>query len=128
VNPSKIKKPKTNIKGIAGWVAEEEIDKLIEFHSHSEKNVQNIISLHRQFFDASFLSQFDKIIIIGHSLSDVDMPYLDKIARLISNSVQYVITYHGNKDIIQKQANSFIGTNQVCYVDMEDEDDWQYLR
>jgi len=127
VNPSTIKKPQTNIKGNAGCVAKETINKLIEFYSRSEKKVQSIISLHRQFFDASFLSQFNKIIIIGHSLSDVDMLYFDNIAKLIVNNVQYVITYYGKKDIIQKQANSFVGNNQVTYIDIENDSDWQYL-
>ena len=62
------------------------------------KRTHSIIDQHQSFFDS--LKEVRKIVIIGHSLSDVDMPYFDKIANsIMKDRVEWEISYHTQEDI-----------------------------
>ena len=50
--------------------------------------------------DFDSLKEVRKIVILGHSLSDVDMPYFDKIANsIMKDQVEWEISYHTHEDI-----------------------------
>lgn len=59
------------------------------------------------------LKSIEKITIIGHSLSDVDLPYFKEIKRIIGKDVEWDIIYH-----LENQENEFkekiikIGVNE----------------
>jgi flavorubredoxin len=62
------------------------------------KRTHSIIDQHQSFFDS--LKEVRKIVILGHSLSDVDMPYFDKIAEsIMKDQVEWEISYHTQEDI-----------------------------
>ncbi|MCK5111815.1 MAG: bacteriophage abortive infection AbiH family protein [Arcobacteraceae bacterium] len=63
------------------------------------KPTKKIIKNNRSFF--SKLRNIDKIIILGHSLSHVDLLYFKAINKSINkNRVKWVVSYHSENDII----------------------------
>ena len=62
------------------------------------KRTHRIMEQHQSFFDS--LKNVKKIVILGHSLSDVDMPYFDKIVEsIVKDAVEWEISYHTQDDI-----------------------------
>ena len=57
------------------------------------KNTRNIIKENRLFFES--LKNASKIVVIGHSLNDIDKPYFEELIRGIDkNNVQWNVSYH----------------------------------
>jgi hypothetical protein len=81
------------------YYAQEAIREAIEgYYDNSLKRTHSIIHHHQSFFDS--LKDVRKIVILGHSLSDVDMPYFDKIANsIMKDQVEWEISYHTPTDI-----------------------------
>ena len=81
------------------YYAQEAIQDVIEgYYDDSLKRTESIIDQHQSFFDS--LKEVRKIVILGHSLSDVDMPYFDKIANsIMKDRVEWDISYHTQEDI-----------------------------
>ncbi|GGN36038.1 MULTISPECIES: bacteriophage abortive infection AbiH family protein [Marinomonas] len=52
---------------------ERAVEDAYKYYNRSLKNTQDCISLHQDFFDS--LRDVDRVIIFGHSLSDIDFPY-----------------------------------------------------
>ena len=73
-------------------------ERLEGYYRKNFKNTAAIIDRHRGFF--SSLSDIKKITVIGHSLSDVDMPYLKQIANSLKDrkSTHWEFSYHTEKD------------------------------
>jgi hypothetical protein len=66
------------------------------------KPTKTIIQRHRPFFAG--LASVDQIFVVGHSLSDVDIPYIDEIIRHIKASrVTWKISYHGDPTLTEGQ-------------------------
>ncbi len=76
------------------------------YFSDSAKKTDEIINNHTAFFET--LTDIEEIIVIGHSLSPVDHPYLRKIIAINENSeiLRWKISWHsdGDKDRISKFA------------------------
>jgi hypothetical protein len=69
------------------------------FFSSIYKDSKTIIDTHKAFF--SSLSNVEIINIIGHSLSIVDKPYFEEIAKYINKGeVIWKVTYHEDKDAV----------------------------
>ena len=81
------------------YYAQEAIQEAIEgYYENSMKRTHSIIDQHQSFFDS--LKEVRKIVILGHSLSEVDMPYFDKIAdSIMKDQVEWEISYHTQEDI-----------------------------
>ena len=57
-----------------------------------QKISRQIIKEHEGFFDG--LSDIDTVIVIGHSLSEVDMEYFEKICSEIHSDAKWIFSCH----------------------------------
>lgn len=81
------------------------------FHALS-KPVREIIEDNKSFFED--LYHVNKIVVLGHSLNEIDIPYFEEIHRITSNA-NWVVTYF---DEDEKQKHLFtlqeIGIERKC--------------
>ena len=71
-------------------------DKILDYFSKSFKYTEDIISQNKFFFDR--LTDVKKVIVLGHSISDVDQPYFKKILQSIENkTIVWTVSYYGDK-------------------------------
>lgn len=121
-NP-RISVPTFNSKGFKTYYAYEEgFDALKPYFQKSFKNSTQIISDNSFFFDN--LSNIEKIIIIGHSLSNVDMQYFKTISKRAINVKEWKITYYGDDNLANtlNQTAFFINNHSnVIFVDLDDD-------
>ncbi len=75
-----------------------------EYYSDSAKKTQNTIALNRAIFES--LGSIKDIVVIGHSLSDVDHPYFHEIRRYVSNN-QWYISYYDERSL--QGIRAFVG-------------------
>lgn len=121
VKDFQLKMPHFKRKGINSLYSYEEgYDAMKSYDNY--KDTQQIICNNRQFFDS--LDTVEKIVIIGHSLSDVDLPYFVELKKMASNCKQYKITYYG-KDNLKKIRSQFekftYSADHIKFVDIEDD-------
>ncbi|MDR1244644.1 MAG: bacteriophage abortive infection AbiH family protein [Endomicrobium sp.] len=114
--------PKTNQKGYNSYSYEEGYEAIKSYDNY--KNTEQIIKENAPFFNS--LNNIEKIVIIGHSLSDIDMPYFEEISKNTINSNEYRITYYGDikLDITKLQSQKFLNKNKnknVIYINFEDD-------
>ena len=81
------------------YAIEDAVSNTEEYFRHNIKQCDEIINQHQQFFDS--LKDVKLITILGHSLSDVDLPYFQEIVRHINHpeNVQWQFTSHSDKDV-----------------------------
>lgn len=96
-----------------------EANKMIDqYFSATYKPTSEIISRREPFFHS--LAGVRRIYVIGHSLSDVDLPYFEQVVKNTSASCpDWVITFHCESSIpVFKKALSGIGVSpsRVKYV------------
>lgn len=63
-----------------------------QYFKQSFKNTAQVISSSKEFF--SYLGKVKEIIIIGHSLSEVDMPYFVAINQLVQADTTWTATFY----------------------------------
>lgn len=56
----------------------------------SFKDTNEVISKNSEFF--SCISNVDEVYILGHSLSDVDLPYFDQLSKSVKPNAKWVVT------------------------------------
>ena len=79
-----------------------------------QKPVKNIIDENQSFFDS--LKDVEKVVVLGHSLNDIDMLYILKIKKCISKKSSWLIVYYDNKDKERaKDAMNIIGCDKKQY-------------
>lgn len=61
------------------------------------------------FFDG--LSDIDTVIVIGHSLSEVDMEYFEKICSEIHSDAKWIFSCHDSAGL--KAINAFVKTMAI---------------
>ncbi|WP_036189069.1 bacteriophage abortive infection AbiH family protein [Marinimicrobium agarilyticum] len=64
---------------------------LQDYFSSSYKDTQAVIRVHMDFFAS--LENIDQVFILGHSLSDVDFPYFEKIITSIRRAPKFTVSY-----------------------------------
>jgi len=69
---------------------------LLEYFSKSFKETSKVIDDNQHFFDD--LEAIKNIIVLGHSLSDVDIPYFAKLLSSVDSEVVWYATYYGNHE------------------------------
>ena len=62
-----------------------------------EKKCDDIIVDNSDFFEG--IRNISRIVVLGHSLSEVDMPYFREISRQIGKEVTWDISYHTKDDL-----------------------------
>ncbi len=76
---------------------------LLEYFTASHKNTARLINENTAFFSA--ISVVTEVIILGHSLSDVDLPYFRHIYESIVNKdIPWTVTYYSDAE-----ADTFFG-------------------
>lgn len=89
-----------------------------------KKDVDGIIKKHETIFNQ--LESLESIYILGHSLSDIDMPYLKHIFELSPDATFYVSYYGDNNEEIEKdkifkiQQLQKIGINRFEFIKLEE--------
>lgn len=62
---------------------------------HFKKPVEEIIDANKYYFDS--LKDIEMVVILGHSLNSIDIPYFEKINK-IASSAHWVVSYHTDSD------------------------------
>ena len=60
------------------------------------KDSMTIADNHQRFFDG--IKEFDRIVILGHSLSEIDYNYFGRIRRKVNNNAHWHIAKHSPED------------------------------
>ena len=85
-------------------------DNIAEIINKERKNVSDILESNTNYWNT--LKAIDKIVVYGHSLSDVDMPYFRKIASNIQQNSKWYFSIHYNnpseRDFEVKKIRAFI--------------------
>jgi len=119
----KVSVPHYNSRGFKTYYAYEEgLDALKPYFQSSFKNTDQIISDNSCFFDN--LSNIKKVIIIGHSLSDVDMPYFKTISKRAINVNAWEITFYGDDNLnnIKQQSAKFLSNDtNINFINLDDD-------
>lgn len=93
----KAKKVKTYRQYLTQVAQERVFDIIIECDQELTKNCKDIIKNHEDFF--SSLKEMKDIVVIGHSLSEVDVPYFRKIVEEAEKGLHWYIGLHGLRDL-----------------------------
>ena len=80
------------------YAVEEAKERFEGYYKDSYKDTKSVIERHQELFRS--LSAVKEITVIGHSLSDVDLPYFKEIVRSIPdiNSVKWNFSVYTKKD------------------------------
>lgn len=62
-----------------------------------QKKVSDIIAVNMHFWQG--LSEIDKVVVYGHSLSDIDMPYLKEVARYVRPDAEWFFSIYYNNPV-----------------------------
>ena len=103
INDNKVNSTYSPIIDIAQNFA---VDKIADGDKSLTKYCDEIISNHNEFFNR--LENIKKIIVIGHSLSEVDMDYFKKVIEVNKNknSISWFFSCYGLRDL--KQIDHFV--------------------
>jgi hypothetical protein len=71
-----------------------------------QKNTAEVLNDHRAFFET--FKDVEEIMVLGHSLGEVDWPYFRAIAA-IAPKAQWRISYHGDAAAKKSQAVNMLG-------------------
>ena len=71
-------------------------DRVAKYCETTLKRTDYIIKENSCFFN--HLSEVDGVVIIGHSLNEVDMPYFKKVLQSVSPNALWTAYYHEDKD------------------------------
>jgi len=71
-------------------------DALQEYFSSSFKDTQAVINEHVEFFDS--IKDIGQVFILGHSLSDVDLTYFEKVISSITITPAFTVSYFGDDE------------------------------
>jgi Bacteriophage abortive infection AbiH len=97
-------------------------NEIMSYFNRSFKSTREIIEKNVNFFEASKNS--NKILVLGHSISEVDQPYFEKIIHTVNNeNVPWIVSYYfeseGNSHL-NKLKLMGLKQNQIQLVKMED--------
>lgn len=71
---------------------------IMKYFFKNYKPTKTIIELNQSFF--TDLESINEIYILGHSLSEVDLPYFRKIVESVSHSTKWLVSYLYNSEKI----------------------------
>jgi len=69
---------------------------IYEYFTQSYKPTKEIIESNKLFFNQ--IAEVEKVYVLGHSLSNVDLPYFIEIKKSIKTSTEWIVTYWGEKE------------------------------
>ncbi len=71
-------------------------NELLNYFSHTFKETKQIIDDNQIFFNK--LKDISEVVILGHSLSEIDMPYIVEIFNSVKNNSIWLATYYGDNE------------------------------
>ena len=81
---------------IVGILADNVLDLIGQYDKELTKNSQEIIKNHQAFFNG--LADIDQIIVIGHSMGEVDIPYFEEILKHINRDCIWHFYWHATDE------------------------------
>lgn len=113
-------KPQTNLDLEYRYVdvrTEEAYDSIRNYYTATHKSTASVIAKNEPFFNSA--ERYDEIIIMGHSLSDVDLPYIQQIATNLchKNTHWYVSYYNASEEESHRRSleRCLISDNKVSF-------------
>lgn len=91
-------------------------DNIAKVVNEERKSVSEIISLNENYWKS--LSVVNKVVVCGHSMSDVDMPYFHKVAENVVNDSEWHISIHYNNPLDCKKAVAHV-KNVIKELDLD---------
>jgi len=70
-----------------------------DYFGKTFKPSEKIIRDHRVFFDN--LDIIEKVYVLGHSMSEVDLPYFEEVIKKVSEDAEWTVTYYGESELEQ---------------------------
>lgn len=97
-----------------------------DYFSKTFKPTDQIIEQQQSFF--SSLNSIRQILVMGHSLSEVDAPYLKEIIRNIdSSAVTWKVSYHSDPTDSQNNLSALgVDISLATFSRLNDVDAWKY--
>lgn len=94
------------------------------YFTETFKPTARVIETHQPFFRS--LSGIKKILIMGHSLSSVDLPYLLELRRHLGNGeVQWQVSFHESSEDAKAGMDSMgVDANKVRFVPLTEPAQW----
>ena len=92
----KRRKPQNYRQAVIDVAQDNVFDLIAQYDEDLTKNSQEIIKNHREFFDG--LTHINQIIVIGHSISQVDWDYFAEVKKKVGNAYWY-FGIHGSVDL-----------------------------
>ncbi len=83
--------------------------KIVSYMDELTKNIPEQIKRCSDFF--SNLSGIETVIVRGHSMNVIDMPYFDAVIENISSSARWILYCYSSEDY--KRANEFISSRNI---------------
>ena len=89
---------------------------IANFYKRTLKDTSRQLMLNSRFFHR--LKKIDEVVVIGHSLADVDKPYFQKIVEITGKDIPWTILYHSEdgKDRMETKAKS-LGLNNIMMIE-----------
>ncbi|PZP47151.1 MAG: hypothetical protein DI598_11350 [Pseudopedobacter saltans] len=81
---------------------------LMQYFKETFKPTNEIISKHINFFNA--LVNIEEVIVLGHSISQVDLPYFTQIVQSVKSNVKWTISFY-NTDEYKRHLKILNGLN-----------------
>jgi hypothetical protein len=75
------------------------VERIEDYYQQSFKNFDKVLQTHKNFI--SSLNNITRIIVIGHSLAKVDMPYFEKISKVSGNpkNIKWEVSFHSDTSL-----------------------------
>lgn len=112
---------KGTIKQVAGKV-QQTTGKVIGSHEQELKGIKKQVEGEAQKAVGDIKEDHvDEVLILGHSLARVDLPYFELIAQYATQAVRYTITYFGAQSRVEaaEKCLKFLRSiDEVEFVDM----------
>ncbi len=68
-----------------------------EYYEESLKKTRDVLDKYKEYFNK--LDSIEHIVVIGHSLSNVDYPYFEEIINNVPSNINWYFTYYNDYDI-----------------------------
>lgn len=87
--------------------------------AHFYKDTQDIIRQNVNFFDN--LLDIDEIIVLGHSLNDIDLPYFEYIMKIVGNDIKWIVSYYSDDECegMNDRLKSVGAIGEITFIKME---------
>ncbi|TFY99243.1 hypothetical protein EZ313_22005 [Ramlibacter henchirensis] len=94
-----------------------------DYFAKTFKPTEKIIQANQAFFSA--LKSVETVLVMGHSLGEVDWPYLQLVWKNVSPAAQWKFSYYGNPQHTQDAAARMgIEKSRVAFHTLADADAW----